>query len=82
MHTFGTQFVIKGCVTAVLISETVKDYFVQIRICGFYTARFCNAKTGVYCGPLKLLAVEVFNKTNGRGIDCDLGCFQQKSSGV
>lgn len=26
--------------------------------------RFITAKSGVYCGPLKLLAVEVFNKTN------------------
>lgn len=26
--------------------------------------RFLKAKTGVYCGPLRLLAVEVFNKTN------------------
>ena len=37
--------------------------------------RFTNAKTGVYCGPLKMLAVEVFNKTNERGVDCDLGCW-------
>jgi hypothetical protein len=34
--------------------------------------RFNNAKTGVYCGPLKLLATEVFNKTNERGVPCDL----------
>ncbi len=34
--------------------------------------RFMSAKSGVYCGPLKLLAVEVFNKTNARGVDCDL----------
>lgn len=26
--------------------------------------RFLNAKSGVYCGPLKLLATEVFNKAN------------------
>lgn len=26
--------------------------------------RFLQAKSGVYCGPLKLLAVEVFNKSN------------------
>lgn len=25
---------------------------------------FMKAKTGVYCGPLKLLATEVFNKSN------------------
>lgn len=28
--------------------------------------RFMTAKSGVYCGPLKLLAVEVFNKCNQR----------------
>lgn len=26
--------------------------------------KFLDAKSGVYCGPLKLLAVEVFNKSN------------------
>lgn len=26
--------------------------------------RFLEAKTGVYCGPLKMLATEVFNKSN------------------
>lgn len=26
--------------------------------------RFLEAKSGVYCGPLKLLATEVFNKAN------------------
>ena len=31
-----------------------------------------SAKSGVYCGPLKLLAVEVFNKSNTRGTPCDL----------
>ena len=40
--------------------------------------RFTNAKTGVYCGPLKMLAVEVFNKTNERGVDCDLGCLSKR----
>ena len=28
--------------------------------------RFCNAKSGVYCGPLKLLASEVHMKTNDK----------------
>jgi hypothetical protein len=31
-----------------------------------------TSKSGVYCGPLKLLAVEVFNKCNKRGTACDL----------
>ena len=34
--------------------------------------RFLSAKSGVYCGPLKLLAVEVFQKANNRGTVCDL----------
>lgn len=34
--------------------------------------RFLTAKTGVYCGPLKLLATEVYNKSNERGTPCDL----------
>lgn len=34
--------------------------------------RFLEAKSGVYCGPLKLLATEVFNKSNDLGTPCDL----------
>ena len=34
--------------------------------------RFTSAKSGVYCGPLKMLAVEVHTKTNNRGTECDL----------
>uniref|UniRef100_A0A1I7YB81 ATP-dependent RNA helicase SUV3 homolog, mitochondrial n=1 Tax=Steinernema glaseri TaxID=37863 RepID=A0A1I7YB81_9BILA len=34
--------------------------------------RFTNAKSGVYCGPLKLLASEVYTKTNSLGVNCDL----------
>lgn len=28
--------------------------------------RFLSAKSGIYCGPLKLLAMEVFQKSNAR----------------
>ncbi|CAP26340.3 Protein CBG06022 [Caenorhabditis briggsae] len=34
--------------------------------------RFGEAKSAVFCGPLKLLATEVFNRTNALGIPCDL----------
>jgi len=34
--------------------------------------RFLSAKSGIYCGPLKLLAVEVTNKSLERGVPCDL----------
>ncbi|XP_071440725.1 ATP-dependent RNA helicase SUV3 homolog, mitochondrial [Hetaerina americana] len=34
--------------------------------------RFIAAKSGVYCGPLKLLATEVFHKCVDRGTHCDL----------
>ncbi|EFO90455.1 hypothetical protein CRE_04454 [Caenorhabditis remanei] len=34
--------------------------------------RFGEAKSAVFCGPLKLLASEVFTRTNALGIPCDL----------
>ncbi|XP_043487445.1 ATP-dependent RNA helicase SUV3 homolog, mitochondrial isoform X1 [Polistes fuscatus] len=34
--------------------------------------RFMRAKSGVYCGPLKLLVSEVYNKCNSMGTPCDL----------
>ena len=34
--------------------------------------RFMTAKSGIYCGPLKLLAAEVFTKANARDVECDL----------
>ncbi|GAU91771.1 hypothetical protein RvY_03965 [Ramazzottius varieornatus] len=33
---------------------------------------YLKAKSGIYCGPLKLLANEVFHKANDRGVPCDL----------
>ncbi|XP_022916085.1 ATP-dependent RNA helicase SUV3 homolog, mitochondrial [Onthophagus taurus] len=41
--------------------------------------RYISAKSGVYCGPLKLLASEVFNKCNGRGTPCDLVTGEERS---
>ncbi|OAD59989.1 hypothetical protein WN48_07834, partial [Eufriesea mexicana] len=34
--------------------------------------RFISAKSGIYCGPLRLLASEVFTKCNSMGTPCDL----------
>lgn len=34
--------------------------------------KFKKSSSGLYCGPLKLLAVEVFNKCNDSGTPCDL----------
>ncbi|TNM90414.1 hypothetical protein fugu_002703 [Takifugu bimaculatus] len=34
--------------------------------------RYLAAKSGVYCGPLKLLAHEIFEKSNTAGVMCDL----------
>ena len=34
--------------------------------------RFMTSKSGIYCGPLKLLASEVFHKANANGTSCDL----------
>uniref|UniRef100_A0A1A9WC08 ATP-dependent RNA helicase SUV3 homolog, mitochondrial n=1 Tax=Glossina brevipalpis TaxID=37001 RepID=A0A1A9WC08_9MUSC len=44
--------------------------------------RFLSAKSGVYCGPLKLLATEVFNKTNERGTPCDLVTGEERKYGI
>ena len=41
--------------------------------------RFLTSKSGVYCGPLRLLAVEVFNKSNERGTPCDLVTGEERS---
>ncbi|CAH1783944.1 unnamed protein product [Owenia fusiformis] len=34
--------------------------------------RFLTAKSAVYCGPLRLLAAEVYKKSNEQGTPCDL----------
>ncbi|XP_037946782.1 ATP-dependent RNA helicase SUV3 homolog, mitochondrial [Teleopsis dalmanni] len=44
--------------------------------------RFLTAKSGVYCGPLKLLATEVFNKCNERGTPCDLVTGEERKYGI
>ncbi|KAH8295033.1 hypothetical protein KR018_006286 [Drosophila ironensis] len=44
--------------------------------------RFLSAKTGVYCGPLKLLATEVYNRANERGTPCDLVTGEERKFGI
>ncbi|KAH8277073.1 hypothetical protein KR026_004805 [Drosophila bipectinata] len=44
--------------------------------------RYLTAKSGVYCGPLKLLATEVFNKANERGTPCDLVTGEERKFGI
>ncbi|XP_069835212.1 ATP-dependent RNA helicase SUPV3L1, mitochondrial [Dendropsophus ebraccatus] len=34
--------------------------------------RYLGAKSGIYCGPLKLLAHEIYKKSNEAGVPCDL----------
>uniref|UniRef100_A0A8C3F0P7 ATP-dependent RNA helicase SUPV3L1, mitochondrial n=1 Tax=Chrysemys picta bellii TaxID=8478 RepID=A0A8C3F0P7_CHRPI len=34
--------------------------------------RYLAAKSGIYCGPLKLLAHEIFQKSNDASVPCDL----------
>lgn len=34
--------------------------------------RFLQSKSGIYCGPLKLLAVEIYQKANANSVPCDL----------
>ncbi|XP_021954833.1 ATP-dependent RNA helicase SUV3 homolog, mitochondrial isoform X2 [Folsomia candida] len=43
--------------------------------------RFLDSKSGVYCGPLKLLAVEVFHKANEQGTVCDLVTGEERKCG-
>lgn len=43
--------------------------------------RFMRAKSGVYCGPLKLLATEVYNKCNAAGTLCDLVTGEERKFG-
>lgn len=35
-------------------------------------SRFLEAKSGLYCGPLKMLAVEICQRSNAAGVPCDL----------
>nr|XP_042901967.1 ATP-dependent RNA helicase SUV3 homolog, mitochondrial [Parasteatoda tepidariorum] len=42
--------------------------------------RFITSESGVYCGPLKLLSVEVFNKTNDKGTPCDLVTGEERKT--
>ncbi|KAL0912516.1 hypothetical protein M5K25_018494 [Dendrobium thyrsiflorum] len=41
---------------------------------------FMEANKGVYCSPLRLLAVEVFDKVNALGVYCSLHTGQEKKS--
>jgi coenzyme F420-reducing hydrogenase delta subunit len=38
-----------------------------------------NARSGVYCGPLRLLAVENAERLNAEGIPCDLVTGQEST---
>ncbi|XP_074274551.1 DExH-box ATP-dependent RNA helicase DExH18, mitochondrial isoform X2 [Silene latifolia] len=40
--------------------------------------RFMEAKKGIYCSPLRLLAMEVFDKVNTLGVYCSLLTGQEK----
>ncbi|KAF3444785.1 hypothetical protein FNV43_RR14478 [Rhamnella rubrinervis] len=40
--------------------------------------RFMEAKKGIYCSPLRLLAMEVFDKVNAHGVYCSLLTGQEK----
>ncbi|CAN9506974.1 unnamed protein product [Ophioblennius macclurei] len=41
--------------------------------------RYLAAKSGVYCGPLKLLAHEIFEKSNSAGVPCDLVTGEERT---
>ncbi|GBG63209.1 hypothetical protein CBR_g36977 [Chara braunii] len=40
--------------------------------------RFQQAKDGIYCGPLRLLAMEIYDKANAHGVYCNLTTGQEK----
>eukprot|EP00698_Gefionella_okellyi_P019459 TRINITY_DN5966_c0_g1_i1.p1 TRINITY_DN5966_c0_g1~~TRINITY_DN5966_c0_g1_i1.p1 ORF type:complete len:432 (+),score=46.89 TRINITY_DN5966_c0_g1_i1:64-1359(+) len=40
--------------------------------------RLKTAETGVYCGPLRLLALEVYDKLNGEGVGCHLRTGEER----
>lgn len=40
--------------------------------------RFMEAQKGIYCSPLRLLAMEVFDKVNALGVYCSLHTGQEK----
>ncbi|KAK1333738.1 LOW QUALITY PROTEIN: hypothetical protein QTO34_006125 [Cnephaeus nilssonii] len=42
--------------------------------------KYLSAKSGVYCGPLKLLAHEIFEKSNAEGVPCDLVTGEERVS--
>ncbi|KAH7683964.1 RNA helicase protein [Dioscorea alata] len=42
--------------------------------------RFMEAGNGVYCSPLRLLAMEVFDKVNASGVYCNLHTGQEKKT--
>ncbi|KAJ4973911.1 hypothetical protein NE237_007085 [Protea cynaroides] len=42
--------------------------------------RFMEAKNGIYCSPLRLLAMEVFDKMNALGVYCSLHTGQEKKN--
>ncbi|KAK7570774.1 hypothetical protein V9T40_010141 [Parthenolecanium corni] len=44
--------------------------------------RFLNSKSGIYCGPLKLLAAEVFKKANEHGTPCDLVTGEERKYAI
>ncbi|RXG53495.1 ATP-dependent RNA helicase SUV3-like protein, mitochondrial [Armadillidium vulgare] len=44
--------------------------------------QYLAAESGIYCGPLKLLAVEVFEKSNSRGTSCDLVTGEERRYAV
>ncbi|XP_061084870.1 ATP-dependent RNA helicase SUPV3L1, mitochondrial [Conger conger] len=41
--------------------------------------RYLAAKSAVYCGPLKLLAHEIFEKSNHAGVPCDLVTGEERT---
>ena len=54
-----------------IVENFSKCYF-AVMFTVIFCFRFLQSKSGIYCGPLKMLAVEIFQKCNDASLNCDL----------
>lgn len=47
-------------------------FYYEISFDFLFALRYLESKSGMYCGPLKMLAVEIAQKSNDNGVACDL----------
>ena len=54
------------------VVENLCKYNFAVMVAVIFCFRFLQSKSGIYCGPLKMLAVEIFQKCNDASLNCDL----------